>query len=52
MSLYTSSIDRTLFRHLVMLGEFDSLAPNKIVDQLSSDYMKSFIHSLVEKPEK
>ena len=48
---YTSCIDRTLLKHMVLLGEFDKIAPDKTAAQLESANIKKFIEGLVKKPE-
>ena len=48
---YTSCIDRKLLKHMLMLGEFDEIAPDKTADQLTSTHVKTFIESFIKKPE-
>lgn len=34
-----------------LLGQFDTIAPDKIIEQLDSAYMNKFIESLFNNPE-
>ena len=39
---YTACIDRRLLNSMVFLEEFETIAPNKSAEQLSSDNVKTF----------
>lgn len=46
---FTASIDRTLLKQLVFLGEFDEIALNKSAEELSFKEIKQFVDGIVRK---
>lgn len=46
---YTSSIDRKLLKHMVSLGEFYEIAPEKSAEKHSSEEIILFINGIVKK---